>query len=162
MEHRIEQLERKLAEQEQTNSGLRADIKSLKEIQHGNRTEYLKGFEYYEHKKKKFSGLLGDANTRVSAIQDQQQLLATKAELQYVTHTPYSYYQTKLTFARSLSAQLDELKYVHTVSTLPLILTQLTLRQSSCRPHCCWHARFRIAASTRPYGLFTRPLSDQL
>ena len=84
MEHRIEQLELKLAEQEQVNAGLRDDIKSLKEIQYGNRTEYLQGFEHYEQKKKKFSGLLAEANTSISALQAQKELLATKEELQYV------------------------------------------------------------------------------
>lgn len=112
MEHRIEQLELKLAEQEQTNAGLRADIKSLKEIQYGHRTEYLEGFEHYEQKKKKFSGLLGEVNTKVSALQDQQGRLATKAELQYV-YTLLSLTLAGLTFSRLLSAQLDELKYVH-------------------------------------------------
>ena len=85
MEHRIQQLELKLAEQEQVNAGLRDDIKSLKEIQYGNRTEYLKGFEHYEQKKKKFAGVLEEANTSISAMQDHQELLATKTELQYVT-----------------------------------------------------------------------------
>ncbi|GAB7324602.1 hypothetical protein MBLNU13_g08492t2 [Cladosporium sp. NU13] len=82
MEHRIAQLELKLAEQEQTNAGLRADIKRLKEIQYGNRTECLKGFEHYEQKKKKFSGLLGEVITNISTLQDQQELLATKEELE--------------------------------------------------------------------------------
>jgi pyruvate-formate lyase len=85
MEHRIQQLELKLAEQEQVNAGLRDDIKSLKEIQYGNRTEYLKGFEHYEQKKKKFAGVLEEANKSMSALQDQQELLATKEELQYAT-----------------------------------------------------------------------------
>lgn len=90
MEHRIQQLELKLAEQEQVNAGLRDDIKSLKEIQYGNRTEYLKGFEHYEQKKKKFAGVLEKANTSISALQDHQELFATKEELQYVTQTVLS------------------------------------------------------------------------
>ena len=85
MEHRIQQLELKLAEQEQVNAGLRDDIKSLKEIQHGNRTEYIKGFEHYEQKKKKFAGVLEEANISIFALQDRQELFATKEELQYVT-----------------------------------------------------------------------------
>ena len=85
MEDRIQQLELKLAEQEPVNAGLRDDIKSLKEIQYGNRTEYLKGFEHYEAKKKKFAGVLEETNTSISDLQDQQELLATKEELQYAT-----------------------------------------------------------------------------
>lgn len=85
MEHRIQQLELKLAEQEQVNAGLTDDIKSLKEIQHCNRTEYIKGFEHYEQKKKKFAGVLEEANECISALQDRQELFATKEELQYVT-----------------------------------------------------------------------------
>ena len=68
MEHRIQQLELKLAEQEQVNAGLRDDIKSLK-----------------EQKKKKFAGVLEEVNKSMSALQDQQGLLATEEELQYAT-----------------------------------------------------------------------------
>ena len=85
MEHRIAQLELKLAEQEQTNAGLRADIKSLKQIQDGNRTEYFKGFEYHEQKNKKFSALLGEVITNISALQEQQRLWDTKEQIQSVT-----------------------------------------------------------------------------
>ena len=84
MEHRIQQLEFKLAEQERVNVGLRDDIKSLKEIQSGDRTEYQKGFEHYEQKKKKFSGLLREVNASIFALQNQQERLATKAEFEYV------------------------------------------------------------------------------
>lgn len=86
MEHRIEQLELKLAEQEQVNAALREDIKSLKEIQNGDRKECQTGFDHYEQKKKKFSGLLSEVIKSTSALQGQQERLATKAELQYVTH----------------------------------------------------------------------------
>ena len=84
MEHRIQQLELKLAEQERVNVGLRDDIKSLKEIQSGDRAEYQKGFEHYEQKKKKFSGLLREASTSMIALQDQHERLATRAEFEYV------------------------------------------------------------------------------
>jgi len=84
MEHRIEQLELKLAEQEQTNAALRDDIKGLKEIQNGDRREYQTGFEHFEAKKKKQYALLGQADSDILALQDQQERLATKEELKYV------------------------------------------------------------------------------
>lgn len=84
MAHRIQQLERKLAEQEQTNAALREDIKSLKEIQNGDRGECQAGFEHLEGKNKKTYALLGEANSSIIALQDQQGRLATKAELRYV------------------------------------------------------------------------------
>lgn len=91
MEHRIQQLEFKLAEQElklaaqeQTNVALREDIKSLKEIQNGDRGECQAGFEHLEGKNKKTYALLGEANSSIIALQDQQVRLATKAELRYV------------------------------------------------------------------------------
>jgi hypothetical protein len=113
MEHRIQQLELKLAEQEQANAALREDIKSLKEIQNGDREEYRTGFDHYEQKKKKFSGLLSEVIKITSALQGQQERLSTKAELQYVSHSSCNCYQTGLTFARLLSVQLDDLKYGH-------------------------------------------------
>ena len=84
MEHRIEQLELKLAEQGQTNAALREDIKGLKDIQKGDRREYQTGFEYFEAKKKKLYALLGQAGSSILALQDQQERLATKEELRYV------------------------------------------------------------------------------
>jgi inorganic pyrophosphatase len=82
MEHRIKQLELKLAEQERVNAAMCEDIKSLKEIQNGDRKEYRTSFEHYEEKKKKFSAVLREVNGRTTALQDQQERLATKAELQ--------------------------------------------------------------------------------
>ena len=84
MEHRIEQLELKLAEQEQTNAGLRADIKSLKDIQNGDRNEYLAQLEHFDAKIKKLFALLREANASTAAQEDQPQHLDTDEELQYV------------------------------------------------------------------------------
>lgn len=91
MQHRIQQLERKLAEQElkfvaqeQVNAALGEDIKSLKEIQNGDRREYQRGYEHFEAKKKKLYALLGQADSGIIALQHQQERLATKADLRYV------------------------------------------------------------------------------
>lgn len=84
MERRIEQLELKLAEQERANAALREDIQGLKEIQNGDRKEYQTGYEHFEAKKKKLYALLGRADSSILALQDQQERLATKEELQYV------------------------------------------------------------------------------
>lgn len=86
MEHRIQQLERKLklVTQEQANAALREDVKSLKETQKGDRGEYRAGFGHCEAKKKKTYALLGEADSRIVDLQHQQECLATKAELRYV------------------------------------------------------------------------------
>ena len=85
MEHRIQQLELKLAEQERVHAAMYDDIKSLKDIQNGDRREYQASFEHYEKKKKKFFTLLKEANANIATLQeDQQTRLATKVELQYV------------------------------------------------------------------------------
>lgn len=84
MERRIEQLELKLAEQERANAALREDIQGLKEIQNGDRKEYQTGYEHFEAKKKKLYTLLGRADSSILALQDQQERLVTKEELQYV------------------------------------------------------------------------------
>jgi Tfp pilus assembly protein PilN len=82
MEHRIQQLELKLAEQERANAAMCDDIKSLEDIRNGDRREYHASFEHYEKKKKKFSTLLKEANASIVVLQEDQQ--TPKAELQYV------------------------------------------------------------------------------
>lgn len=144
MEHRIQQLELRLAEQERANAGQRDDIKeqqqviaglrsdmkehervntelrgdmmSLKVILDGDRKESQAGFEHQDQKKKKLFGLLGQAKESlgevkgtVAALQGYQEHFAAKVELQYV-HI-ILYHQAMLTFARTLSKQLDDLKY---------------------------------------------------
>jgi len=111
MEHRIQQLELKLAEQERVNAAMSDDIRSLKEIQNGDRRECQEGFKHHETKKKKLFALFGEVNTRVAALQDQQESMATKAEFQYV-HTILRKLPG-LTSARSLLGKLDDLKSAH-------------------------------------------------
>ena len=84
MEHRVEQLELRLAEQEQANAALREDIKGLKDIQNGDRREYQTGYEHFEAKKKKLYALLGQADSSIVDLQGQQERFATKDELRYV------------------------------------------------------------------------------
>lgn len=108
-ERRIRQLELKFTEQEKLISELRDDIKSLKVLQNGDRKEYQKASEYHDTKKKKLFALFGELNERVAD-------LATKTELQYVNRISHYWPPwTELTLARSLSKQLDDLKYEHTI-----------------------------------------------
>ena len=88
MERRIQQLELKIIEHQRANVALRDDVKSLKDIQNDDRREYQEGFEYHDTKKKKLFGLLGEVNKSIDALQNQQDSMATKTELQYVAHRP--------------------------------------------------------------------------
>jgi uncharacterized coiled-coil protein SlyX len=76
-DQRIPELELKVAEQAGIISGLQDDIKSLKELQNGDRVELLKGLQYQNLKKKKLFALVGELN-------NSRELLATNADLQYV------------------------------------------------------------------------------
>jgi hypothetical protein len=79
-EQRIRDLEQKVAEQEKINSGLHDDIKNFKVLQNGDRTEFYKGLEYQDLKKKKLFALVGE-------LSNSRETLATKADLQYVGTT---------------------------------------------------------------------------
>jgi uncharacterized coiled-coil protein SlyX len=118
MEHRIQQLELKLVEQEKVNAGLRDDIKSLKDIQNGDRNEYLAQLEHFDAKIKKLFALLREANTSTAAQKDQLERLVTDNGLQYVYVVLCC--QAALTFARLFSGQLDDPRYVHAEDCLPL------------------------------------------
>jgi hypothetical protein len=76
-DQRIPELELKVAEQARIISGLQDDIKSLKELQNGDRVEFLKGLQYQNLKKKKLFALVGE-------LKNSRELLATNADLQYV------------------------------------------------------------------------------
>jgi hypothetical protein len=85
-EHRINKLELKVAAQDQVIATLQNYLEGLEDVQYSNCTEYTKGFEHYEQKRKKSSRLFVELNASVAALQDQQAGLASKEELQYV-HT---------------------------------------------------------------------------
>lgn len=111
MEERIQQLERKLAKQEQINTGLRLDIKSLKDIQIGDRNEYRAQLEYFDARTKKLFALLREANTSTDVQNDQPDRLDVDEGLQYVYVVLRC--QAELTFARLFSGQLDDPKYTY-------------------------------------------------
>jgi uncharacterized coiled-coil protein SlyX len=69
------ELELQVAEQAIIISGLQDDIKSLKELQNGDRAEFQKGLEYQDLKKKKLFALVGE-------LDNSRELQATKADLQ--------------------------------------------------------------------------------
>jgi hypothetical protein len=80
-EQRIRDLEQKVAEQEKINSGLYDDIKNFKVLQNGDRTEFYKGLEYQDlKKKKKLFALVGE-------LSNSRETLATEADLRYVGTT---------------------------------------------------------------------------